>query len=209
MDVKVEVGEAAELAQSPEQAMLANMQVPAYADAIAPEGVEARTSVPVLDDVMNADELEKITQEGLAANPEQTEAQTKEALEKAQQLEAYQNYLKQQHFFQFLSRRPMPATLQTVEWGLVKYLLICHEKQEFDHQPEIAALHEGQWYHGILTGNIAVFTQDDGTVNVALKRPYIGITTSVQYTPAEIAAQKLQQHQAMPRKQRRATELAQ
>lgn len=187
MDVKVEVGD----------------QVPAYAD------VEARSHVPTLDDVMNADELEQITLEGLAANPEQTEAELKASLEKAQQQEAYINYLKQQQFFQFMNRRPIPVTARQVDWGLFKYLCIVAEKEEFDHQPEIKALHESQWYHGILSGNIAVFRKDDGEVNVALKQPYIGLSTNVQMTPAQIAMQKVQQQKAMPRKQRRVVERAQ
>lgn len=209
MDVKVE-SEAALPVSEEEAARLAQIQDDLMVEQAMQEQAEAepRQSVPVLDDVMNADELEQITLEGLAANPEQTPEEQAKSLQLAQQQEAYMNYLKQQRFWEFMAGRPQPMTARTCEWGLVKYLLVCHEKAEFDHQPEIAALHEGQWWHGIVTGNIAVFKQDDGKVNVALKRPYIGVTTSVQLTPAEIAAQKLQQHKALPRKQRRQVELA-
>jgi hypothetical protein len=209
MDVKVE-SEAALPVSEEDAARLAEIQEGLMVEQAMQEQAEAepRKSVPVLDDVMNADELEQITLEGLAANPEQTPEEQAKSLEMAQQQEAYMNYLKQQHFWQFMAHRPQPASARTCEWGLVKYLLICHEKAEFDHQPEIAALFDGQWYHGIMTGNIAVYRQDDGEVKVALKRPYIGVTTNVQYTDAELAAQKLQQHKAMPRKQRRQAELA-
>jgi hypothetical protein len=209
MDVKVESAAALPVSEE-EAARLAEIQDGLMVEQAMREQAEAepRKSVPVLDDVMNADELEQITLEGLAANPEQTPEQVEQAMQMAQQQEAYLNYLKQQRFWQFMTHRPQPASARTCEWGLVKYLLICHEKREFDHQPEIAALFDGQWYHGILTGNIAVYRQDDGEVKVALKRPYIGVTTNVQYTDAELAAQKLQQHKAMPRKQRRQAELA-
>jgi hypothetical protein len=164
---------------------------------------EVRTKVPTLDDVMSTEELEQVTAEGLTANPEETPEQTKEAMEKAQQMETYQNYLRQQAFFHYLGQRPVPATIHTIDWALVRYELIIHEKKEFDNDLSIARLNEHQWYHGITTGNIRVFQGEDGKVGVSLVVPYDRYTTNLAYTPEQLAAQRAAQQARMSRKQRR------
>lgn len=195
MDVKVEVGDPAELAVvTPEQmgnAIVANMVA---------EEAPARTSAPTLDDVMSAEELEQVTAEGLAANPPLTEDQEQEAQIKAQQIEAHMNYLKQQRFFQFMSQRPVPATLRKVDWGLLRMELIVAEKAEFDHQPEIAALTHDQWCHGIITGNVSVYhLPGTNETKVSLRQPYLGYSTQLA------SEQLIEQFQKNPgnRKQRR------
>ena len=174
--------------------------------AVLPQDVlegEARTKVPTLDDVMSPEELEVVTAEGLLANPEETPEQTKEAMEKAQQQESYLNYLKQQHFFQYLAQRPVPATIHGVDWALVRYELIVHEKKEFDSDLSIERLNEHQWYHGIMTGNIRVFKTDDDKVGVSLIVPYDRHTLNLAYTPEQIQQQRMAQQARMPRKERR------
>lgn len=170
MDVKVEIGEEAPV----------------------------RTSVPTLDDVMTKEDLATITAEGLALNPEMSDEELKQANERAQQLEAYQNYLKQQRFMQFMNARPQPATLQKADWGLLRYLMIIHEKAEFDGDETIKALTDDQWYHGIITGNVRVFKvkQDDGSdvVQVSLRQKYRGLTMNLLppegWVPPQTRAQK-------------------
>lgn len=159
---------------------------------------EEAGKIPTLDDVMSAEELEQVTAEGLAANPVLTPDQEREAAEKAAQMEGYMNYLKQQRFFQFMAHRPQPVTIRTVDWATVRYQLIVHEKSEFDHMPEIKALTDMQWYHGIVTGNVAVYNRGELGTFVHLRHPYIGHSTMVQQPPE--TAQGLQGNRQQRRK---------
>jgi hypothetical protein len=164
---------------------------------------EVRTKVPTLDDVMSEEELATVTAEGLQANPEQTEAQTKEAMERAKQMEAYQNYLKQQYFGQYMMHRPVPATLRQVDWALVRYEMIVHEKKEFDKDISIERLTEQQWYHGILTGNLRVARNEADEVFVSLVVPYDRHTTNLAFTPEQLEERRIREQARLPRKQRR------
>jgi hypothetical protein len=172
-------------------------------DAQDVEFQEVRTKVPTLDDVMSEEELATVTAEGLQANPEQTEEETKKAMQLAAQQEAYLNYQKQRFFMQFMMQRPVPATLRTVDWALVRYELIVAEKKEFDKDISIERLNEQQWYHGIITGNLRVSRNDEGTVFVNLVVPYDRYTTNLAYTPEQLEERRIREQARLPRKQRR------
>lgn len=162
------------------------------------EGVPVRTKMPTLDDVLSPEELETLTAEGLAANPELTEEEQAAATAQAQQIEANMNYLKQQRFYQFMNHRPQPATLRKVDWGLLRFLMIIAEKAEFEEDETIKALTDEQWYHGIITGNVRVFKviQGDGShkVQVSLRQKYHRLSTQLMapegWTPPQTRAQK-------------------
>lgn len=150
---------------------------------IQAQGVEERKLLDLADH-MSAEELEQVTQEGLAANPPLTLEQEAAAQQKAQQMESYMNYLKQQRFSQFMTHRPQPASIRRIDWALLRFLLIIAEKEEFNHIENIDALNDMQWYHGIVTGNISVY-KDYGTqdVHVSLRQEYAGFTTNLKPAP--------------------------
>jgi hypothetical protein len=205
MDVKVEALENDEV-----QAKLAVMTPDQIAaEVLASVGdTPARDKVPTLDDVMDETELAQVTAEGLAANPERTPEQVAEDNERASQMAAYQNYLKQQYFQQFMMHRPVPATARAVDWALLRYEVIVHEKKEFDHDPAIKALNEQQWYHGIITGNIHISRTEDDNIVVSLRVPYVGHTLNLQYTPEQLAQQRMAAERNLPRAKRREIEAA-
>ena len=130
-----------------------------------------------LGDLLDEEELERLTKEGKAAYGDPTKQERDNA---AQLMQEYENRLRamQMYKFQaFMQKRPLPL-FKRYDPGFVRFLLWWNYKEKFDDQPEIKALTDAQWFHGV-QNKIIDYEVDEETglpINVRLIHPYIGKT---------------------------------